>query len=429
MTRRRTKIEKHINVSISPDTKEYEKVIRLVDFLIRMASLRAKLIQDVTDYERALWISDVPHEKGCFTQAWGRDEEIDSDTWLEVQNQREPGLPGVPTECEPWVEKATLRFKADIPELLKEISIQVKNPSWQEGSDETEYVSQSECIEDHPEIQRNWEHYVEHKWLPWTEDHNRWDSVHKVYSALFAIHQEQIRLGEEYELVLALGLLTWKVPSGQRVHRHLIVANALLGFEAQQQRFTVRPHPDGTKLRPELDMLDIEDRPTRAEESARAGLTVTENREHDNQNGQPVPLEDPWEKSILEGVLQGLAHSFSSSTSGGAPVHGEYRDVLKKTGISAAPKPIVEYAPALILRKRSAQGLTETLKKIRDSIEQGGEIPCEFRELAEIGPQGGSIPDSPNSDPGASNGEFDGEIFFPKLSNKEQREIVEKIRT
>ena len=61
---------------------------------------------------------------------------------------------------------------------------------------------------DHPEVQRAWNSYVEENWLLWTEEHNAWEIVHKVYSELFAIHQEQIRLGEEYELVLASGLLT-----------------------------------------------------------------------------------------------------------------------------------------------------------------------------------------------------------------------------
>ena len=58
---------------------EQEKVARLVDYLLRLATLRTKLIRDVADYERVLWVSTVPHERGCFTQAWGRDEEHEPD--------------------------------------------------------------------------------------------------------------------------------------------------------------------------------------------------------------------------------------------------------------------------------------------------------------------------------------------------------------
>lgn len=56
-----------------------EKAVRLVDYLLRLASLRTKLIRDIADYEKVLWISDLPHERDCFTQAWGREEEHEPD--------------------------------------------------------------------------------------------------------------------------------------------------------------------------------------------------------------------------------------------------------------------------------------------------------------------------------------------------------------
>lgn len=387
------------------DSAEKSKVIRLVDYLTRLASLRTKIIRDVSEYhQNVLWIKDIPRQKGCFTQAWGRDEDFDSDVWIEVQTQREPELPSVPASCKDWIDKSSLRNKTDLPELLPEITRQVKNPSWHEGSDQQEFVPHTEHLIDHPEIQKEWGCYVEERWLSWAEAHNNWESVHKVYSKLFAIHQEQLRLGEEYDLVLALGLLTWQTPSSQRVHRHLIVANAVLEFEARLGKFTVRPLPDGASVRPELDMLDIEEQPARAEEAAKSSLANAG--------------DDPWDKDCIEGVLQALVHSINSQ--------GEYDSALEAKSVRVSDKPIVEYAPALILRKRSARGLTETLKRIKERIEDGGDIPGEFRDLAEI--QSGSDVDS-EIDPDETNSGFDGEVFFPKPSNEEQRRIVEKIRT
>ncbi len=383
--------------------QERSKLVRLVDYLTRLASLRTKTIRNISDYEHTLWISSIPHEKGCFTQAWGRDEEFDSDTWAEVQNQREPELPSVPEKCEDWVDRSSLRNKANLPEILHEITIEVENPNREEGSNEPEYCLQAHRIEDHPEVHQAWDRYVEDRWLPWMEEHNRWESIHQVYSALFAIHQKQIRLGEEYELVLGLGLLTWKTPTDQRICCHLIVANALLEFDASLGKFTVLPMPDGADVRPELDMLDIEERPARAEETAKASLSESS--------------DNPWDKDCVEGVLRALVHSINSQ--------GEYRDTVEKKGSRASDKPVVEYAPALILRKRSGKGLTEALKRIKDGIEQGGDIPPEFGDLAEIHPR-------PNHDsddnPPDGNSEFDGEVFFPKPSNEEQRRIVDKIR-
>src|SRR5690606_35260029 len=102
--------------------------------------------------------------------------------------------------------------------------------------------------------------------------------------------------------------------------------------------------------------------PARAEETAKGALAAAE--------------DDPWEKGCVEGVLQTLVHSINSQ--------GDYNDSLEANNIRASAKPIVEYAPALILRKRSAKGLTETLKRIKEQIEHGEDIPGEFADLAEI---------------------------------------------
>jgi very-short-patch-repair endonuclease len=382
---------------------EAHKAVRLLDYLLRLATLRGKLIRDIAEYEKILWISSVPRERGCFTQAWGRDEEHEPDEWLEVQNRREPELPAVPAQCKDWVHLPSLRNKSDLPKLLTEIARQIQNPDWREGSDQPETIPHTERLKDHPEVQRTWNRYVEDKWLLWTEEHTAWEQLHKVYSALFAIHQEQLRLGEEYELVIALGLLTWQTPTGQRVRRHLVIADAILEFEARLGKFTVRPHTEGAKLRPELNMLDIEEQPVRAEETAKSSLTRAE--------------DDPWEKSCVEGVLQALVHSINSQ--------GEYVDSLEAKNIRVSTNPIVENAPALILRKRSAKGLTETLKRIKEQIEKGEDIPGEFADLAEIRPKDSR---EPSDGPKKTDIKFDGEVFFPKPSNDEQRRIIDKIR-
>jgi len=382
---------------------ESHKAVRLVDYLLRLATLRSKLIRSIDEYEKVLWLSSIPREQGCFTQAWGRDEEYEFDVWLEVKNRREPELPAVSAQCKEWVDQPSLRNKDDLPELFSEITRQMPNPDWHEDSDQPETIPQIERIVDNPEVQQAWDRYVEGKWLSWTEEHNTWEKVHKVYSALFGIYQEQLRLGEEYELILGLGLLTWQTPTGQRARRHLIVADAILEFEARLGKFTVRPHTEGTKLRPELDMLDIEEQPARAEETAKGSLVAAE--------------DDPWEKGCVEGVLQSLVHSINSQ--------GDYDDSLEAKNIRASAKPIVEYAPALILRKRSAKGLTETLKRIKEQIEHGENIPNEFADLAEIRPKDGL--ESPN-EPEEITSTFDGEVFFPKPSNDEQIRIVDKIR-
>jgi len=380
------------------------RAIRLVEYLMRLASLRTKIIRELSEDTQVLWIHKIPREKGCFTQAWGANEEYDKDIWLEVQTFIEPELPSPPELCRCWVDNNNIRDTKGLPTLLETITEQVKTPGWKEGSDLPQYINKTIYLENCHRVKEEWNKYIELKWLTWAEQHKKWEEVHNVYSTLFAIRQEQLRLGEEYELILGLGLLTWQTQSNQRVRRHLVVANAILEFEARLGKFTVRPNPDGTNLRPELDMLDVEDQPARAEDSAKNGLMQAD--------------DDPWNKDCVEGVLKALVHSINTL--------GEYQNRMEPQAPKYSDKPIVEYSPALILRKRSIRGLTEVLKRIKKRIEEDNIIPPEFRDIAEM-----SVDESHTSseEKDTTDMDFGGEIYIPKPFNEEQRHIIEKIRS
>lgn len=392
----------HLNYPTT-DGAEREKAIRLVDYLTRIAKLQTKVVRNVDEYHSVLWVNDVPCQKGCFTQAWGRDENYDSDVWVEIQRPIEPELPTIPDICKAWVNPEFLRKKSDIPELPEEITEQTENPNWAEDSDEPKSIPLTRHLKDYPEVRKAWDAYVEDKWLYWVANHNVWESIYKVYSQLFAIRQEQTRLGEDYELVLGIGLLTWRSPSGQHIRRHLLVADANVEFVEESGEFTVKPHAEGAKLRPELDMLDADEYPLNTEKLAKDALE---------------DIDDPWEKGVVDGVLKALVHSFDTK--------GVYNDSLDATDTPFRDSPVVIGAPAFILRKRSTKGLTDILLQIRKKIEMGEVIPSEFLDLAEIQPIGNK---NAGSNPPEETVTFDSEVFFPKPSNEEQRLIVDRIRS
>ncbi len=384
-------------------SSERDKAIRLVDYLARIAQLQTKVIRSIDEYQEVLWLNDVPRQKGCFTQAWGRSEDHDSDVWIEIQGRREPESPSVPDLCKDWVKTESLHDTSDIPELLAEITVFVDNPDWTEDSEQPQSVPNTKRLEDYPKVQNEWDSFINGPWISWQNEHDVWTAIHKVYSQLFAIRQEQTRLGEEYALALGLGLLIWQSPSGQRIRRHLLVADAMLEFEAALGKFTVKPHAEGAKLRPELDMLDVGECPPNTEKMAIEALM-----EHD----------DPWEREIVDGMLKALVHSFDTQ--------GEYESDLDATDFATFNKPVVVYAPALILRKRSAKGLTDVLQRIRERIEEGEDIPSEFLDLAEIQPTNN---ERASTDSSQAEKKLNDEIFFPKPSNEAQRSIVDQIRS
>jgi len=378
-----------------------DKATRLIEYLTRLADLRRKSVKDIANYNQVLWLSDVPKLKGCFTRAWGSNKEYDDSIWLEVQSRREPALPKIPNLCQEWVDQESLYKKTDVPLLKETIVRQVKNENWTEDSDQPQFFSESVNLADHTNVVKKWEQYVEQKWMPWVEEHTEWESIQKVYSKLFTIYQEQLKLGEEYELVVGMGLLTWHMPDNQQLQRHLLVATVSLDFDSRLGKFTVRPNSDGANLRPELDMLE-NDQPPKAEESAKKRLITAE--------------DNPWARNTTDGVLKELIHTIDSK--------GEYHDRLRTENSRTTEKPSVEYAPALILRKRSVRGLTEILRKLKANIGGGGDIPTEFEDLAEV-----QKPDIREDSTGERRSPllFNGEVYFPKPSNKEQRQIIEKL--
>ncbi len=383
-----------------------DRALRLIKYLHELASLRTHIIRDVENYENILWLHEIPFEKGCFTQAWGKNEDIGTDIWVEIQKTDEPALPKIPETCETWVNRESLTNTGDLPKLFSTITIQVEVQSPEEGPPQSSYEERK--LEDYPEVEQEWNRYLEEQWEPWAELHRRWQAVQKVYTTLFTIHQGQQRLGEEYELVLGIGLLTWRTPSGHSVRRHLITARASLNFEAKLGKFTVVPEPDGTKLSAELDMLDAEEQPFHAQQSAMEGLHSAD--------------DDPWDRISVDAVLHELAKALNSL--------GEYHPAsLKFQQPRAESKPIVEFAPALILRKRSLKGLQETLNKMHIQISEGGEIPPEFLDLAEGEiSRGRSEPEQSNAN-SADELVGDSTIYFPKPSNEEQRRIIKTLQS
>ena len=88
---------------------DHERALRLIQYLQALASLRTKIVRDIKDYENILWLHEIPDEDECFTQAWGRNDDIEPDIWIEIKKRDEPIQPKVPKVCDPWVNKETLK--------------------------------------------------------------------------------------------------------------------------------------------------------------------------------------------------------------------------------------------------------------------------------------------------------------------------------
>ena len=343
-----------------------DKALRLVDFLSALNQLRRKIYTDVDQYEDYLWLHEIPKDpQHCFTQAWGANEDFDQDMWVEVKKYDEPKIPKIPEKCDQWVDRSSLHNTEELPNLFTSIPIEVEvpNPDWdpEDPEDQEKYTTTIKTIplDEHPDISEAWDRYIEQKWLPWTDLHRRWDEVHNVYSQLFAIYQQQQKLGEEYELVLGVGLLTWKPTTGNSIRRHLITSKADLIFDAKSGKFTVSASIDDPKLNVELDMLEVAEQPKQAKKTADEALASSD--------------QNPWNHSTTDPILSALTNSLSERGDG-----EYYKTQIKPEKLRSKDKPVVEYAPALLLRKRSMRGFDQTLQTIRSQIAEGGKCPLDL---------------------------------------------------
>jgi len=386
---------------MTTDNDAQEKTLRLVEYLAALARINSKITRSIGDYRKILWIHNIPHEpKHCYTQAWKQEDDHDEDVWIEIIKFQEPNLPEIPIKCEDWVNYEALRNLKELPELHETIVVEHIEQDPETGEEFRN--NETLFLGDSPDVQQAWDVYLEKKWLPWAELYERYSRVQGVYADLFHIYQEQQKLGEQYELVFCLGLLSWKIPGGYEVKRHIIVSKASLEFEAHLGKFTVKQAIDGDQADVELDMLDIQDQPQNIRQLV--------------EEGRSAIGSNLWDRSNVDAVLSSIANSLADSG------QGEYQaDSFEPQHVVPSEKPLIEYAPALILRKRSTRGLEQLLASMKEQIEAGVSIPSEFQDLSET---------STNKKTSPSDGKTEkdrkgiSEVYFPLPANEEQRRII-----
>lgn len=388
------------------------KCSRLVQFLEELVRLRSRTIVDLDSYEEVLWLGVMPEEDECYSRHRDAMHEDDPDLWVEVRKPREPRLPPPPAECVPWLGE----WDRDDPETEPTLREMILAPVGMGTGDELDSEEDSDALlgaerselldlsspkeltlSDSPEIQGAWQHYVDTAWHPWAVESKRWASIQSNYAKLFGIHSYLQTRGEQAELLLCIGLLAWNVGS-TRIRRHLVTGRVDLVFDETQARFQIRPHSSGAGLSVELDMLPPESRLPGMDQAASDGLAAAG--------------EDIWDRSAVDPVMSSVAHQLSDN--------GEFFADELDAG-SADQHPVVRFAPALVLRRRSERSVQEFLRKIKAEVDSGVVSPAGWRDLCEAS-------ESDGSDAGDENGRRVSmpiePAYLPLPTNEEQRRIL-----
>ena len=361
----------------------------------------AKKTRDVASYENVFWFHELPQERECFSAAWHVGSTGDEENWLRIDKPKRPPLPRPPAECEHWFNSGELENVIRDPLLFPEIVDPDSKSNTDSGAGGTESSPKRLTLGDHPQVMRAWEAYVETEWRPWRLEYQRWESIQRAYRKLFTIFQEQERRGEQYELVVGVGMFLWTTPTSHTVRRPVLTVRAAIALERESGRITVGPVADGADLVLEQDMLEVNECPP-----------------HQDQpliEKQLAELESLWDRTHVVPILKGWLQTLRIAAD------AEFRDELECPD-RATSAPRMAFAPILILRRRGERTLRDALKKVVTQLDAGGGIPEGIQHLCgreEIGERADSShersPDIPET------------ILFPLPTNDEQLAIVRRI--
>ena len=382
------------------------KALRLARYLKEFVGLRSTTVYDVNKYELVLWFGDMPQEPQCQSPAWNHEFEA-GDPWLVVHKQQLPKPPGPPEVILPWIDQQALKQAANEMPKLRPTRLEPDlEANIGEGEEEPPLVERR--LDDHPEIVAAYERYRPN-WEVWSKEYQRRSRIQSVYAELFRMHTQVQKQGEIIELVLGLGLLVWRGPTKGKsppILRHIVTARVDLHFDAVTGIIQLNGAADGAQLKIEDDMLDAELRP---------------GREHYATIGEQLSAigDDIWDRGSM----------FTALNSWAAALHPDsewFPDL--KIPIGSESKPVVSFAPALVMRKRTQVGMVRIYDALIDRLSRTtGEVPSGWRGLVDDeDDQGPFEPPPPHGETGAPYPSSQ-EVYFPLPANCEQQRIVQAI--
>ncbi|MCF2446215.1 AAA domain-containing protein [Dyadobacter sp. CY345] len=397
------------------------KYLQIFNYLLEFSKLRTTTIRDIesseSNYPEILWLADIPkyETSDCITFP---DYDADADYWLKVSKPRnEPLIPKLTIKdpLKEWVEEETLLDEIKKPQL--KVSI-VKNEV-------------TLLLVDHNEIQEKFDEYIENQWLSdlgkyklVLEEYKKlkaeYDKKNKVFKQLFKIYNKAQQFGEEFELVIGVGLLRFRANSeSPQISRHIFTSKTEIIFETSQRESFIKV-VFGTDSEIQIETDPIIDLPDQFEssdiiEAEQATIGFINNRNF---------RDNIFDKQMLD-AIQIFADRISTD--------GTAIDDLERPR-EVAIKPTLYFAPALMLRKRNTRSVTAVFEKIILNLTNADEL-LNIPSLNDLIGDSDLVQSLMQSDEekhdsntlGAGISE-DKTIYFPKKYNDEQIEIVDKLR-
>jgi hypothetical protein len=348
------------------------RAVRLFEFLGRTQQLRNQPPRTADGYRSVLWLDSVPDHPAVAATHRG-DPEPDADI-LTVERVTRVDPPTPDDALLPWLPE-TWRDPAATPTLADDAPLELTEP----------YVA--------------W--LVD--WQAWANREQLDQPVRATYAKLFAAYVAAGANPEELELVLGVGCLAWTPPGRPTVQRHLLTAPVGIRFDDDTGRLTVHRVESVATADIELDMLD-------------PGLVPNPQHIADIRAHARELDTHPLHRKETGALVRRVVHTLDPN--------GEYRD--EDAPPAPATNAVAANAPAVILRRRSQQGLVEIFETIVDQLTEAGDVPDGLRPLVDPDHRPRALP--AETQDGALV-DVDGDAFLPLPVNDTQLRIVRQVDT
>jgi very-short-patch-repair endonuclease len=298
------------------------RAVRLFEFLGRTQQLRNLPPRTVDGYREVLWLDELPDHPA-----------------VTAAHRGEPG----PDEPILTVDRVA-RAEPPVPEF---------------GVDRYDDPDQLGPPPEDLELRARYDEWLP-GWQEWAEQERRDRPVRAWYGRLFATYVAATGNPEELELVVGVGCLAWRPPGHSEVRRHLVTAPVTITLDDDTGQLAVRRVESVDAADVELDMLD-------------PGLIPNPRHVNDIREQARELAGHPLDRAETGALVRRAVHTLDAG--------GEYRDA------DAVPSPaahaVAAFAPAVILRRRSQQGLVEIFSTIVDQLTVSGEVPDGLRPLVD----------------------------------------------
>ncbi len=392
-----------------------DKYLQIFNYLREFSQISSKPVRDIekseTQYPEISWLGDLPQHPliECITFP---DFDKESDYLIKVTKPKEkPIEPKFQTQhynFSDWLVESSLVDEKNGPKLYEKI---VKD-------NETLYLS------DYPEVKNEFQEYISTNWheelVKYKEEYEIYKSklldynrLNDIYKQFFSIYNKAEQFGEEYELILGVGLLKFKEnETTPQISRHIFTIRAEINFESNQRASFIKVstnieseiHVETDSIIDLSDHFDIE--------------SIIEAEKKYNEFIQEKRISDLFDENMKE-AIQIFADRLHADS--------KFVDELKKPN-EISRTPIIYFAPALILRKRNTKSFTALYDKIIEDIKNDNNN-IDLTAINElVGIDNEDENDRKENKRKVENSIIDDTIYFPKPYNDEQIEIINKIQ-